>query len=258
MLRASLPAIGAFVASLACLAGPAVASTASISYIDPCAPDDLECKAPSPPPIVGYAAAAGESNALELSFADGVVTLRDPGAAVSAESGCTSVSEHEAACRTGGGPQFSIGLGDLADTFSIVGAYILPTAIGGGDGDDVITGGPGHDSVAGGAGDDRVSGGDDADSLTGGEGRDSIEGGAGDDILLAAETVAAVDVYDGGEGRDAVSFDGRRRSVSATPAGAEGDTFTGVEDLVGGAGDDRLTGDDGAKLAHGRARCRPA
>ena len=101
MLRPSPSAIGALIASLVAFAVPSVAaaSTASVAYIDPCSPDDLECKAPSLPPIVGYGAAAGELNALELSFADGMATLRDPGAAISAGEGCTSVAAHEATCR---------------------------------------------------------------------------------------------------------------------------------------------------------------
>ena len=252
--------LGVVVACVFLAPAGAAASTARVIAAPGCDAEQFECNGFSPgPPTVGYGAAAGEANALELSFADGVATLRDPGAAISAGEACTSVSVHEAACRPGGGSQFSVALGDLADTFTIAGPFLsaLTTSIDAGAGADVVSGGPGRDSVIAGAGDDQVSGGGDADSLKDGEGRDSLQGGPGDDTLLAAERVAAVDVFDGGAGRDAVSFAGRRSGVSATPVGAEGDTFTNVEDLVGGAGDDRLTGDDGANgLTGGRGADR--
>ena len=215
----------------------AAASTARVVDAPGCDAAQFECNGFVPgPPTVAYGAAAGESNALELSFADGVVTLRDLGAAISASDACTSVSAHEAACRLAGSPQFSLALGDMADTLAISGG---PFALG--------------TSIDAGAGDDRVTGGDGRDSLSGGDGRDSLAGGAGDDEFRAAELVAAADDMNGGEGRDTVSFTGRRQAVVATTAGvrAEGDTFSGVEALVGGAGDDRLTGDGGANVLTG-------
>src|SRR5436190_1395279 len=75
---------------------------------------------------------------------------------------------------------------------------------------------------------------------------------------LPDEDVPAADAYDGGEGRDTVSYQGRRRGVVASlgPAGGGGepgelDRYTAVEDLNGGLGDDRLTGDDGPNRLYG-------
>jgi Ca2+-binding RTX toxin-like protein len=237
------------------------ASSARVKSSDVC-PAEFECNGfPTSAATVEYEAAAGEPNALELSFADAIATLRDPGVAVSAGNACTSVSVHEAACRPddeGGPPGVAVRLGDLDDTLTIVGAFPFKTTIDAGPGSDMISDGPEGDYLDGGTGDDRVAGGDGPDQLIGGEGRDSLLGGGGDDTLVAVEQGAAADTYDGGEGRDVVDFASGRRAVTATlrerGAGgvpAEGDVFAGVEDLTGGFGDDRLTGDAGANQLTG-------
>lgn len=92
----------------------AAASTATVIAAPGCDFKQFECNGFVPgPPTVRYGAAPGEANTLELSFVDGVATLRDPGAAISAGEACTSVSAHEAAC-TAGSPQFSVALGEAA------------------------------------------------------------------------------------------------------------------------------------------------
>ena len=107
-------------------------------------PAEFECNGyPSSPAGLEYEAAAGEANAVELSFADAAATLRDPGAAVSAGNACTSASEHEAACRLpddgGGPPQAVVLLGDLDDTFTILGAFPFRVRTDAGPGNDTIT-----------------------------------------------------------------------------------------------------------------------
>src|SRR4051794_11104321 len=183
---------------------PVAASTATVAKGDECDAVMFECNGfPAPPPVVTYTAAVGEPNAVELSFADGVVTLRDPGAVLSARTACTSVSAHEATCRPGdvsgaagaaGFADFVVSLGDLADTFAIVGPFQRATGIDAGPGDDVVSGGSGRDSLTGGTGDDRLAGGGDGDRLTGDSGRDVLQGGSGDDGLSAAEPEASPDV----------------------------------------------------------------
>ncbi|WP_051248877.1 beta strand repeat-containing protein [Inquilinus limosus] len=145
----------------------------------------------------------------------------------------------------------------------------------GGAGTDTINGGGGNDSVDAGSENDVVSGGAGIDSLWGGAGDDEIDGGDGNDSLQGA---AGADAITGGAGIDTASYTASRAGVTvdlATGTGiggdAEGDTLTGVENLVGsnandtlsgnggnnglwgGAGDDVLTGGAGADTLKGGA-----
>jgi Ca2+-binding RTX toxin-like protein len=96
-------------------------------------------------------------------------------------------------------------------------------------GNDTLNGGPGdHDQVEGGPGDDSLSGGaGDFDVLTGGPGNDSIDGGPGaHDIASYAGTGGAVTI----------------NLETGTVTGAENEHLTGIEDAIGGSGDDTLIG----------------
>lgn len=96
-------------------------------------------------------------------------------------------------------------------------------------GNDRLDGGPGsHDQLFGEAGDDSLSGGDgDYDVLDGGPGNDAIDGGPGlHDIASYAGTGGPVDI-DLGVG---------------TVSGAESEHLDGIEDAIGGSGDDTLVG----------------
>jgi len=67
------------------------------------------------------------------------------------------------------------------------------------------------------------------------------------------------DVFDGGVGTDSLSYEGRRRGVIAdlartdphAEASGEGDAPRGLEVIVGGSGNDRLFGNDGANGVDG-------
>jgi Ca2+-binding RTX toxin-like protein len=99
-------------------------------------------------------------------------------------------------------------------------------------GNDTLNGGPGdHDQVEGGPGDDSLSGGaGDFDVLTGGPGNDSIDGGPGaHDIASYAGTGGAVTID----------------LEAGTVTGAENEHLTGIEDAIGGSGDDTLIGSAG-------------
>ena len=99
----------------------------------------------------------------------------------------------------------------------------------GATGDDRLTGGPGdRDRVDGGPGDDSLSGGaGDFDVLTGGPGNDSIDGGpGGHDIASYAGTGGAVTI----------------NLEAGTVSGAESEQLSGIEDAIGGSGDDTLIG----------------
>jgi Ca2+-binding RTX toxin-like protein len=104
-------------------------------------------------------------------------------------------------------------------------------------GDDVLAGHAGADTLFGGAGDDRLSGAAGRDRLVGGAGDDTLAGGAGADLLI------------GGPGRDTASHAAAGRGVTVSLAhpgrntrDAAGDRHVGIENLEGGSGADRLTG----------------
>lgn len=92
-----------------------------------------------------------------------------------------------------------------------------------------------------------------ADRLTGGPGADGLGGAGGDDVLIGG---GAADRLDGGPGSDTVDYSARpaERPVNVALAAGSGgnaaddgagDALVGIENVVGGAGDDVLTGDDG-------------
>lgn len=95
------------------------------------------------------------------------------------------------------------------------------------------------------------------DTLFGGAGADTFCGLGGDDTLLAG---LGADAFFGGDGFDQVSYAGEGTGVLADLSGtlpgtgaAEGDTFDGVEGLIGTAPADTLAGDGAANLLTGGA-----
>jgi Ca2+-binding RTX toxin-like protein len=96
----------------------------------------------------------------------------------------------------------------------------------------------GDDDLDGGAGDDRLNGGEGDDELVGGEGADRLDGGNGSDWI-----------YYGGSG-SAVTVN------LATGVGsggeAQGDTYFGIENVLGSSYDDFIIGDAGNNILSGR------
>ncbi len=122
-------------------------------------------------------------------------------------------------------------------------------------GDDVVAAGAGDDVVEGGEGDDVLDGEDGNDVLKGGEGDDELTGGAGDDVLNGGE---GDDVLDGGEGTDTADYSGDSAGVVVNLADGEAegddagfDELSGIENVIGGSGDDELTGDDADNRLNG-------
>ncbi|MFN0265364.1 calcium-binding protein, partial [Tepidamorphus sp. 3E244] len=103
----------------------------------------------------------------------------------------------------------------------------------------VLTGSAGADTLDGGDGDDTLDGGADADLLTGGAGADTISGGSGIDTASYAGSAAAVTV--------------NLATNVNTGGDAQGDDISGVENLIGSAGDDTLTGDGADNVISGGA-----
>lgn len=107
------------------------------------------------------------------------------------------------------------------------------------DGNDQIAGGAGNDSLYGENGTDTLRGGDGDDYLIGGIGGDVLDGGAGIDTANYAEAASGVTVD----------------LTGGTPAGgaAAGDSFVGVENVVGTVFDDVITGEGSANAIAGLA-----
>ena len=216
---------------LVLLLAHAVAAGASAATVDVVGGSDA----------VRYVAGAGERN--ELTFTPiedswpSAYLVSDPGATITAGTGCISVDAHSAACIATSGAMYQLRarLGDGDDTLHPAGFDLV--------------------RAEGGSGDDRLLGGTWDDRLDGGPGADELRGGEGADVLLEGdldEGPVAADLVDGGSGEDWVSYEQRSGPVTVDltdpgPDGApgEGDVLLGIENVHGGRGDDRLVGDDG-------------
>jgi Ca2+-binding RTX toxin-like protein len=123
----------------------------------------------------------------------------------------------------------------------------VETVIGGSD-DDALTGSALADTLSGGPGDDTLHGDGAADTLNGDDGDDTLEGGAGGDT------------QNGGAGFDTADYSARTVAVTVTLDGSANDGETAeadnvkpdIERLLGGAGDDTLTGNNGINVLDGR------
>lgn len=112
--------------------------------------------------------------------------------------------------------------------------------------DDLLTGDGADNGLWGEIGNDSLAGGGGADVLRGGAGGDVLDGGLGADRL------------DGGDGVDTVSYAHSSLGVTidlgtgmARFGDAQGDVLVGVENLVGSARGDTLTGNSGANMLSG-------
>jgi Ca2+-binding RTX toxin-like protein len=117
---------------------------------------------------------------------------------------------------------------------------------------DGLDGGPGGDDLFGNGGGDALDGEDGNDRLDGGDGADVEDGGSGDDTFDQGPAANGGDDLDGESGVDLAAYDLRSNDLLiavASPAGdgeaGEGDDVRGtVEAVVGGSGDDMITGAD--------------
>jgi Ca2+-binding RTX toxin-like protein len=117
----------------------------------------------------------------------------------------------------------------------------------GGDGYDTLSGGSGRDTLLAGDGNDTLDGGLGKDALTGGAGNDTLDGGAGNDVLT------------GDDGTDTASYASATARVSVSLAvtkaqntiGSGIDTLTSIENLIGSAFKDVLTGSSMANRIDG-------
>ena len=104
--------------------------------------------------------------------------------------------------------------------------------IGGSDEGDVLRGGMGNDSITGNGGDDLVYGDAGDDILIGGDGsgNDTYDGGADTDTLIYSSAVNPITVD--------------LEAGTATGDDIDNDAIENVENVIGGSGDDDISGDD--------------
>ena len=145
-----------------------------------------------------------------------------------------------------------IGANTFSDTVDLPGAVTFTVT----SGDDIVAGFSSDDVIDALGGNDTVNGNDGDDTLTGGAGDDILNGGNGNDILNGGK---GADSLDGGDGLDTASYADspgrvvvRLHNTSAAKYGdAEGDTLTGIENLVGSGHNDVLAGDGGDNRLEG-------
>ena len=110
---------------------------------------------------------------------------------------------------------------------------------------DTLTGDGNDNSLDGNGGNDTLSGGAGNDTIRGGLGNDVLEGGAGNDTL------------DGGAGSDLASYATATTDLIVTLGptlsvpGFGIDALSNIEGLLGGSGNDSLTGDGSANILEG-------
>jgi Ca2+-binding RTX toxin-like protein len=201
-------------------------------------------------PAVIYTASAGEANNVTVSSETDGLSIVDTGATILAGTGCTSISDHEARCRSRNVEAVIVRLGDGDDFVSLWEQYLQLSFVRAGNGDDVVQGGFAFvEELYGGPGADTLRGGPEPDYLDGGPGADTISGGTS--ALCHAGTCRVH--------FDEVSYAARANSVRVDPDGVADDGERGERDNVlpdvevttGGAGDDVLTGTDRASRLRG-------
>jgi Ca2+-binding RTX toxin-like protein len=118
-----------------------------------------------------------------------------------------------------------------------------------------INGTAGNDSINGTLAGDSINGLAGNDSIYGKAGRDILNGGDGNDYLYGGK---GADAHNGGAGYDFARYDDSSGSVSASlsypvynTGEAAGDTYSGIEGLVGSIYGDYLVGDTAANYIFG-------
>ena len=107
----------------------------------------------------------------------------------------------------------------------------------------------GNDSLSGGSGNDILYGQKGNDTLLGGDGDDLLVGGSGNDILNGGAGVDTASYMDAGSGVTVSLAVG----VAQNTGGAGIDTLSNIENLIGSAFGDTLTGDGNANILSGLA-----
>jgi Ca2+-binding RTX toxin-like protein len=128
----------------------------------------------------------------------------------------------------------------------------------GNGGNDSIVGGAGNDTLTGNLGSDFLIGGSQDDFLHAGDGDDSVDGGTGNDTIIGGDG-RGDDTYVGGAGIDTVIYSSAldfSLTVNLSTGDASGsgiglDRISGIENVVGGAMSDIITGSAAANRLDG-------
>jgi Ca2+-binding RTX toxin-like protein len=117
--------------------------------------------------------------------------------------------------------------------------------------DDTLIGSDGANDLYGLDGRDTLKGGGGADRLDGGSGDDILKGGGGADVLIGGAGIDTADYSLVGPTADGHGVLVDLLNNRALFSEAEGDTFSGIENVTGTSYLDELTGDNGANLLRG-------
>jgi hypothetical protein len=167
-----------------------------------------------------YTASTGERNVLTVTGSGNTYTIEDAVSNITAGPDCTQLAAKRVRCSSGQIKSVYLELRDQDD--SVVNSASIDVEVIGGDGADTLTGGAqSYDKLYGGPGDDLLDGGLGADFLSGDEGRDRVTY-----AMRTAPLNVNLATFYGGDGES-----GEWDFVSST-----------VEEVVGGSGDDRMTG----------------
>ena len=122
----------------------------------------------------------------------------------------------------------------------------------GSDWDEQISGRGGNDTLRGNGGNDALFGGPGNDSIDGGSGDDLLHGGLGNDTLIGGsgrDTASYIYAYPGGDRGEPIAegFGNLiiNLSLGAASGGAGSDRLDGIENAIGGAGNDTIVGSGG-------------
>ncbi len=192
---------------------------------------------------VVFGQASGFSSSLDLSALDGTNGFKIDGVAAGDGSGRSVASA---------GDLNGDGFADL-----IVGAVFADPNGDGSGASYVIYGAKPGEAVDRSGTDiaNRINGGDFNDTLSGLGGGDTLIGWGGNDTLIGG---AGHDSLDGGDGRDTADYSTSASGVnvnlvagSGSGGDAQGDTLTGIENIIGSAAADTLHGDGGKNIITG-------
>ena len=215
---------------------------------------------------------ANEANDLTVSYTNAHnVRIHEDGAATVAQPGapCTKVDTKTIDCP---GDVTSALVNLAGGNDAIAWTVEVPVVLFGDLGNDILSGGPFDDTIIGGLGNDSVSGNGGNDHLTdgnstslnGADGNDALFGGSGDDTLDGGARPGGgvgSDDLNGEAGFDTADYSLRTAPLTITVSSGnlddgekgEGDTVDNVEQVLGGSGDDHITGAATADTLNGNA-----
>jgi len=185
---------------------------------------------------------------ISSSQGTGVVTIAD---GISANVTTTLAAKLDTLTLTDAGD--INGIGNATD--NLITGNSGNNSLDGGAGNDIINASAGNDILIGGLGNDTLNGEAGNDTLNGGAGNDALNGGAGNDTYLFPVIAQGNDTIADVSGVDTISFAGTPATASirfnlalTTPQTVGGgtsiklDAANAIENVIGGAGSDRLFG----------------